>query len=206
MDRKLGIVGSALAAAGVTVFAVAMLVDIVVLCYLSSIFIAWGLAIMNGAFFRYRRHDATVAAVCAVTFGAMYALCNTIVYFVQLSTVRNAALSVEALALLDFEKFGLMFNLDLLGYCLMAISTFFAGLTVRANDRADAWLRTLLMVHGVFAFGCFIMPMLGVFGGDSAGDDRIGTILLEFWCVYFLPICILSVRHFMHVEREPHVV
>jgi hypothetical protein len=203
MDRKLGIIGSALTGVATAGFAVAMLVDIIALCYLFSIFIAWGLVMMNGAFVRYRRGDATVAAVCAVAFGGMYALCNTVVYFVQLSTVRNAALGAEALALLDYEQFGMMFDLDLLGYCLMAISTFFAGLTIDVQDRADAWLRTLLMVHGVFAFGCFIMPMLGVFSASSAGGDLTGTIMLEFWCVYFIPVCILAMRHFARRERMP---
>ncbi len=202
MDRKLGIVGSALTLTGVIGFAVGMLIDVIALCYLFSIFIAWGLTIMNGAFFRYRRDDATIAAICAVAFGTMYALCNTAVYFVQLSTVKNTLLNAQALALLDYEQFGMMFDLDLLGYCLMAISTFFAGLTIAVNDRADAWLRALLMIHGVFALGCFIMPMLGVFGAD-AGSDMTGTIMLEFWCAYFIPVCILAMRHFARMERVP---
>lgn len=202
MDRKLGIVGSALTLTGVAGFAVGMLIDIIALCYLFSIFIAWGLTMMNGAFFRYRRGDATVAAVCAVSFGVMYALCNTAVYFVQLSTVRNTVLSAETLALLNYEELGMMFDLDLLGYCLMAISTFFAGLTVTVNDRADAWLRALLMIHGVFALGCFVMPILGVFGADTGGD-MTGTIALEFWCIYFAPVCILAMRHFARAERTP---
>jgi hypothetical protein len=30
-----------------------------------------------------------------------------------------------------------------------------------------------------------------------------GTIMLEFWCVYFIPVCILAMRHFARRERMP---
>ena len=95
----------------------------------------------------------------AVAFGAIYAFCNIMVYFVQLSTVRNTVLTGIAAQLLDYRTFGMMFDLDLLGYCLMAISTFFAGLTIRVRDKGDQALKILLLVHGVFAPMCFIMPI-----------------------------------------------
>lgn len=45
---------------------------------------------------------------------------------------------------------GLFFSLDLLGYALMSLATFFAGLTVEPKDKPSKWLRALLMIHGVF--------------------------------------------------------
>lgn len=56
----------------------------------------------------------------------------------------------------------------------------------------------LMMIHGLFFFGCLIMPMTGVFSASmSEGSDSIGGIIaLEFWCAYFLPIGILSIFHF----------
>ncbi len=65
---------------------------------------------------------------------------------------------------------GFLFNLDLLGYGIMALSTFFIG--------------------------CFIMPMTGMFA-DSDGSASIGGVIaLEFWCLYFIPIGILLYLHF----------
>lgn len=200
MDQKIGITGAMIALAGVVLFAVCMLTGPLALCYGASIAIAWGLVLMTAAFARFSRPDAKAAAMVAAIFCAMYALCNSIVYFVQLSTVRNGSLSPVAMQILDYSKFGMMFDLDLLGYCLMALTTFFAGLTIVVKDRGDQALKILLLVHGVFAIGCFIMPILGIFSSDVAGVSWIGTAVLEFWCVYFLPVTILSLRYFRRAE------
>jgi hypothetical protein len=201
MDTKIGKIGSAVVVLGVVVFAVCMLTGSLALCYGSSIAIAFGLVLINSAFYRFSRSDAKVAAMCAVAFGVMYAFCNSLVYFVQLSTVRNTALTGIAAQLLDYRTFGMMFNLDLLGYCLMALSTFFAGLTIRVRDQADRALKILLLVHGIFAPMCFAMPILGLFSANMQGAEWIGTAVLEFWCAYFLPVAILSYRYFSRQEQ-----
>lgn len=200
MDKRIGQIGAGIVSLCIVGFALGMLMDQITACYLTSIGIAWGLLLMNAAFLRFSRADAKTAAVCAVAFGAMYAFCNTMVYFVQVSTVRNTELTGIVLQLLDYRQFGMMFDLDLLGYCLMAISTFFAGLTIAVRDRADRWLKVLLLLHGIFAIGCFVLPMLGLFSSEMQGADWIGTVIMEFWCVYFLPIGILSCRYFSKME------
>ena len=196
MDRNIGKIGAALVAGGVIAFAICMLTGPISLCYGASIAIAFGLVLMNSAFYSLSRPDAKSAAMAAVSFGAMYALCNTIVYFVQITTLKNGGISGVAAQLLDYRSFSLFFDIDMLGYCLMSISTFFAGLTIRTEDRGDRALKTLLMLHGVFAIGCFVMPILGVFSGDMQGADWIGTAIMEFWCAFFLPINVLSYRYF----------
>ena len=196
MDKRIGQIGAGVVTLCVAGFALGMLVNQIIVCYLTSIGIAWGLVLMNGAFLRFSRPDAKVAAISAIAFGAMYAFCNTMVYFVQVSTVRNAELTGVALQLLDYRRFGMMFDLDLLGYCLMAVSTFFAGLTILVRDKGDRWLKVLLLLHGVFAIGCFILSMLGLFSTNMQGADWIGTVIMEFWCAFFLPIGILSFRYF----------
>lgn len=200
MDRKLSLWGAGLNLAGVLGFAVCMLTGPLSLCYLFSIAIAWGLVLMLCGYARYGRPDAKVAALCALIFGGMYALCNTVVYYTQLTAVASGTLDAQAAQILDYSKYGLMFSLDLLGYCLMALSTFFAGLTIVPRDRPARWLKGLLMVHGVFALSCFILPLLGVFGPDTQGADWVGVAVLEFWCAYFLPIGVLSLRHFAKSE------
>ena len=80
---------------------------------------------------------------------------------------------------------------------MMALSTFFVGLTIDIKTKADKWLKYLMLVHGVFFFPCFIMPMTGIFRSMSDGKNNIGGVIaLEFWCVYFIPIGILSLIHF----------
>ncbi len=196
MNGKIGVYASVVNLVAVIMFAVSMLAGSLFLSYLSSIFIAFSFVVMICAFAYFSGESSKVAGLCAVAFGTMYAMCNSVVYFTQITTVRNVNLTGQAASLLDFQQFGFMFNLDMLGYCLMAISTFFAGLTVVINSRADRWLKWLLIIHGVFAVSCFIMPMLGLFDANMEGSDWIGTAVLEFWCVYFTPISILSILHF----------
>lgn len=47
-----------------------------------------------------------------------------------------------------------------------------------------------------YFFSCFIMPMPCMFV-DSDGSTSIGEVIaLELWCLYFIPIEILSYLHF----------
>ena len=120
-----------------------------------------------------------------------------LVYFAQLTTVNNEQLNEQAANLLVFNKHGLIFNYDLLGYGVMALSTFFTGLSMKPKNRTDKWLRALLMIHGVFYFSCTFMPITGIFARMSSGSNGIGgRLALVVWCIYFLPVGILSFLHF----------
>ena len=80
---------------------------------------------------------------------------------------------------------------------MMALSTFFMGLTIDAQTKSYKWLKYLMMIHGIFFFGCFIMPITGVFSSMSNEETSIGGVIaLEFWCAYFTPVGILSIVHF----------
>ena len=201
MNRKIGVIAASLNLASVLGFAVCMLAGSLFGSYLSSMMIAFSFVALVCAFAANAPRQAGAAAYCAIAFGAMYALCNLLVYFTQMTTVRQQVLGAEAASLLDYGRFGLLFNLDLLGYCFMAVSTFFAGLALRPYTAADRWLKGLLMVHGVFALPCLILPMLGLFSTGMTGADWVGTAILEFWCLYFAPVGMLSIRYFRRAEQ-----
>lgn len=196
VNHKIGAYASLANALSVAAFAVSMLIDSYYLSCLSSIFIALSFVPMMSAFSGLAEKERQAAGRAAVAFGAMYAVLNAVVYFIQLTTVYGATLANELATLIDYRKFGMMFSLDLLGYAFMAMATFFAGLSFCAKERADRWLKGLLLAHGAFAVSCILFPLLGVFSADMAGGDHIGTILLEVWCAWFIPIGILSNRHF----------
>jgi hypothetical protein len=99
----------------------------------------------------------------AVAFASVYTVLIMLVYFAQLTTVRMFSLNEQTLNLLDFKRFGLFFSYDLLGYCFMALATFFVSFTIKSENKSDQWLKMLLRIHGIFAVTCFIMPMLGLF-------------------------------------------
>lgn len=131
--------------------------------------------------------------------GAVSSIIILLVYFTQLTTVRFGGLTEQAQELLDFQQMNLFFSFDLLGYALMALATFFAGLTICSKKRADKWLRALLLIHGAFFISCLLLPMLGIFRADSPA--WMGVAVLEFWCAYFCPVTILSFLYFQNREN-----
>lgn len=194
MNRKIGMYSSVSNLIAVICFAVSMLLDFQNGSYLFSMFIAFSFVLMMCGYACLAEREAKAAGYAAVAFSAIYTAIILLVYFAQLTTVRLSSLTEQAAALLDFQRCGLLFNYDLLGYALMSLATFFAGLTVTVRTKADRWLKYLLMVHGVFFISCLLVPMLGVFKAD--GPAWIGVAVLEFWCLYFCPISALSYLYF----------
>ena len=204
MNKKVGMYSSILTFSAVFAFAVFMLISIIFKnniignngSYLSSIFIALGFIPMICSFLSFIPNENKSIGLIALSFSIMYGLTIIIVYYTQLTTVRLTKLSEETMGLLDYSKFGLFFNYDLLGYAFMALSTFFIGIKLETKDKQEKILKYLLCIHGIFAISCFILPMMGIFSANMIGGEIIGTIILEFWCLYFMPICILSYKYF----------
>lgn len=194
MNRKIGMYSSAVNLTAVLCFAISMPLGSAGGSYFASMCIAFSFVPMMCAYACFAEERDRLAGCVSAAFAAMYATVILLVYFAQLTTVRLNELTPQAGALLDFQRFGLMFNYDLLGYALMALATFFAGLTIHARTRADRWLKRLLMVHGVFFVSCLLLPMLGVF--REGGPAWTGVAALEFWCLYFCPISLLSCWRF----------
>jgi hypothetical protein len=200
MNRKTGMYAALVTLAAVAGFACAMAFDSKFGDYLTSMFIAWGFVPMIGAFVSYAGNDRKAPGYTAVAFASVYAVLVMLVYFAQLTTVRSGGLSAQAVRLLDYGSFGLMFCYDMLGYAFMALATFFIAFTIVPETTGDKWLKGLLLVHGIFAVSCIVIPMTGIFGGATAGEKDggalFGTLILEFWCAYFIPVCLLSFIHF----------
>lgn len=196
MNRKIGMYSSIINICCVVGFALCMLVGTNFGSFLVCMFIAFSFVPMMCAFANYTTQENKAAGYTSMIFSGIYAVLILLVYFAQVTTVRIDSLSQQTLQIIDYSKFGLFFNYDLLGYGLMALSTFFAGLTITPKIKSDKWLKWLLIIHGVFFISCFIMPMLGLFSTDMQGADWIGTAVLEFWCIYFIPVGILSFIHF----------
>ena len=190
MNQKIGMTASAANVTAVGIFALSMLTGNTFFSYLSSMFIALSFVPMMCAFCFYAEEERKVAGIIAVGFSVIYATIILLVYFAQLTTLRLDPLTDQAVKLLDFQKFGLFFNYDMLGYALMALSTFFAGLTLSQNR----WLKSLLMIHGIFFISCLIIPVMGIFSTD--GNPLVGIAVLETWCIYFIPVGLLSYRFF----------
>ncbi|MFT4005428.1 MAG: hypothetical protein QM683_07225 [Lacrimispora sp.] len=201
MNKRIGMYSSVVTLIGVIGFAVSMVMGSDDVSYLFSLFISWGFVSMICSFSAIGSKESKAAGYTAIAFSSVYAVLVGLVYFAQLTTLRLSKLSEQAFAILDYKNLGsLFFNYDLFGYAFMALSTFFIALTIQVKDKKDKCLKSLLLVHGVFAVSCVVMPILGVFHADMKGGNIIGVLVLEFWCVYFIPICILSYLYFKKSE------
>ncbi|WP_027432279.1 hypothetical protein [Lachnospira multipara] len=203
LNKIISKVGSSIVTLTVFLFALFLMINFPTGYFFVCLILPIGFIMMTAGIQNECEGDRKVAANIGLILAAVYATFIMLVYFAQLTTVKNELLNEQAANLLVFGKFGLIFNYDLLGYGVMALSTFFTGLSMKPKNKTDKWLRALMLIHGVFYFSCTFMPMTGLFAKMSSGGDSIGgKLALVVWCVYFLPIGILSFIHFTKGEMR----
>lgn len=197
MNNKIGKIGSIINVITVLLFALFLITNFKFGYFFVCIFLSLSFIMMIAAFENECTENNKVAGKIALILAGVYSTLIMIVYFTQCTSVLNDNLSKEALKVLDYSNMGLMFNLDLLGYAIMALSTFFIGFTINVKNKKDKALKYLLLIHGIFFISCLIMPMTGIFAKSDGSSSSIGGVIaLEIWCAYFLPIGILSYSHF----------
>ena len=197
MNQLLAKIGAVIVTVTVFLFAVFILCSFNFGSYLVCMFLSIGYIMMSAGFHHESSEQTRVAATIGLVLSAVYAVLILLVYYAQTTTVRLEEMNDQAARVLDYQKGGLLFNYDLLGYGMMALSTFFIGLSIRAETKPDRWLKWLMIIHGVFFLSCFFMPMTGMFTHMAEGNSgHGGGIALLFWCIYFIPIGILAYRHF----------
>lgn len=198
MNIAVGKIGSLVTGIAILSFAISMVFTngIFASC-LSSIFIAIGfIPFMCSICAINKKEDNKAIGFTGVAFAAIYAVIIFLVYYAECTTVRmNTTLSNEALSIISYGYNGsLFFNYDLLGYAFMALTTFVMAFLVEPTCKADNVFKWMLWIHGIFFLSCLFVPMFPVFTVGTS--DYIGIILLEIWCAYFIPICVLGYQYF----------
>ncbi len=197
LNNTIAKIGSGIVTMTVFLFALFLIINYSMGSYFVCLILPLGFIMMTAGLHNECENDRKVAANIGLVLAAVYCTFIMLVYFTQLTTVNNEQLTEQAATLLEMGKCGLIFNFDLLGYGVMALSTFFTGLAMKPRNKVDKWLRALMMIHGLFYFSCTFMPMTGMFSKMSSGGNGLGgRLALVAWCVYFLPIGILSFLHF----------
>ena len=197
MNRTVSKIGAAVVTVTVFLFAVFIIADFTFGSYFVCMLLPIGYIMMAAGFQHESDEKTRVSANIGLILAAVYAVLILLVYDAQTTTVRLEKLNEQAVRILNYAKGGLMFNYDLLGYGMMALSTFFIGLSIRAENKPDLWLKRLMLIHGIFFLSCFLMPMTGMFTSMANGEKgNGGDIALLFWCAYFLPIGVLAWKHF----------
>jgi hypothetical protein len=198
LDQKLGFYSAIIVALSTAAFAFSMLIGSVNLAFGVCMLLSWAYILLSCSFAVKASRDRKAMALGGVAFACLYGAFINLVYYSQLTTVLYKTESQDIISALTYSLGRWMFNIDLLGYGMMAISTLLIGITILPKNKKDRWLKALLMIHGVFIPGIMI-PMLNLFkAGDSTNQSAvIGTIILLGWCVYFIPVAILSAIYFV---------
>lgn len=197
MNKQLGFISSIIVATCVFLFGVTLVLGFDNLSYLVCIFLSWGYVLLAASFIPEIEPNKKSFAYGGLAFATVYVVFINFVYYTQLTTVLQQSASAPIIQVLSFQHLGsLAFNFDLFGYGIMAISTFLIGLALVSKTKSDKWLKGLMTCHGIFAISSIALPLLGVFSADMEGGDWIGTLALLFWCIYFIPIGVLSAIHF----------
>ena len=201
LNKTTAKIGSGIVTVTVFLFALFLIINYPMGYYFVCLILPLGFIMMTAGLNNECENGRKVAANIGLILAAVYGTFIMLVYFTQLTTVNNEQLTEQAANLLEMGKCGLIFNFDLLGYGIMALSTFFTGLSMKAKNKADKWLKAFMMIHGVFYFSCTFMPITGMFSKMSSGGNGLGgRLALVAWCVYFLPVGILSFLHFKKMK------
>lgn len=203
MNNTISKAGSAIVTVTVFLFAVFQAINWTYGSFFVCFILPIGFVIMTAGLHNECETDRKVAGNIGMVLSAVYCTFIMLVYFSQLTTVTNETLNDQAARIMKFDHFGLIFNYDMLGYGMMALSTFFTGLSMKAENKTDKWLRWLMIIHGVFFLSCTFMPMTGMFvkTTPSDGSNIGGRLAMIAWCTYFLPIGILAFRHFSKKDK-----
>ena len=144
MNKKLGMIGSIINAITVLLFAIFMGVDFNFGSYFVCILLSLSFVMMIAAFENECSEDKKVAGKIALVLSGVYSTLIMIVYFTQCTSVIHDNLNLQAAKILNYSYLGLMFNLDLLGYAIMALSTFFIGFTINDKNKKD---KAIIIAH-----------------------------------------------------------
>lgn len=194
MNNKFGLAASVSALICTLLFLAGLITWNEELNYWSCLVLSWAYIGSACALAQEAPGDRRGIASAGIAVAVLYSLLTNLVYYTQLTTVSQGAADPAILRILSYGQGSWMFGLDLLGYGLMALSTFLIGLSLSPVSKTGKAMKLLLMLHGLFFPACVVMPALGMFPEGSGGDG--GVFALMGWCLYFAPVMLLAALHF----------
>lgn len=173
--------------------------------FISSFFIAPSFICLLIANYFYAKPERKIWGLTALCFSIIYAVLVMLVYYVQITFVKNqqAVLTEDILSVVKFQPGSALFSLDLLGYAFMALATFFGGFVFESRTKNSRWIKRLLLIHGIFFLPCLVFPAINFTPDSLSGNsfDIFGTIGYIFWCIYFSIISILSAHLYLKKSK-----
>lgn len=196
-------------AAETTVFAFSLIWELIFptefaknLGYIASLLLAISVVIMMACFYDVTREKNMIFGLLALVSSIIYAPFCISTYYLQLSIVAFNPLnfSSEVLQAITFNPGSITFAIDMLGYGFLCLSTLAAGFALtEVKDRA---LRGLCFFHGAIAVPTFAAPIIsGLFRSPGGQTNDVGSYVLLFWCMVFVPIALFFMKYFKEGQR-----
>ncbi len=170
-------------------------------------------------------------SLLGMAFAVVYAVLVDIVYYVQLTVTKigvggplnavpgvTAAPAAGASSAIGLQQFiytpgTAIFALDMLGYACMCLATWAAAYSFTGRDNVSTWIRRLFIIHGVLVFPTILAPVLMAGTGangttisgvtTSGAGDKLGYVVLLFWCAIFIPLTLTVMRYFRLKMKAP---
>ena len=171
--------------------------------FVASLLLAISVVIMMACFYENTQEKLKILGLLALVSSMLYAPFCIGNYFLQLAIValNPLNLSGDVLKAIDFVPGSPTFAMDMLGYGFLCLSTLAAGFAL--TESRDKILRVLCFFHGAIALPTFAAPIIsGIFRSGSGQTNDIGSYILLFWCVIFVPIALLFMRYFTEGQKK----
>lgn len=194
---RLGVCSSVGAAASTAAFGISLAADNRPVYFTACLLISVCVVTMAVAFRHVVPGERRALADCAVAFSCIYATFVSMVYYTQLAVVLPGRLDDAGVRLVSDVPGTAFFYLDMFGYVMLCLATLFMALALEPGT--SRLLRALLLLHGAILVPTYLLPYLPVsFAPSESGAQSAGGVrILIGWCALFVPICLLTARHFL---------
>jgi len=178
MNKKIGIYSVIVNALSLCAIALSLPLKSSFIGYAACIIFAVSFVPEACVFQMYGRKGRRIASETSTIFAGAFAAVGLIVYTAGLTGINDGNLITKLLT-----------TLDIVATCLLALSTFFISIALKARITVEKLLKWMLAFNFILALSAY-MPLFGVPAGAT-----LQNILTELWCIYFIIIDILGLMH-----------
>jgi hypothetical protein len=152
--------------------------------HLSCIFIALGFIAMICSYVAFIKDENKSVGLISLAFSIIY------VIVIVILSIINIGIIPDRYSNLSNEIKDILYNLEILGYTFMAMSSFFIGIKLETKNKKELFLKLLLCFQIVFSIIWFISLVNFVY------HENMLLLMFEIWCLYTVLICIFSFLYF----------
>ncbi|MBE5960702.1 MAG: hypothetical protein E7256_04850 [Lachnospiraceae bacterium] len=199
MNRSLGMISSVATFLAAAAFVIAAATKSGDAEGVWSILMSLGFLPLICSFAAHGRKDQQSFKFTAIGFCIVYVMFTSLIGFMGLAAGRLIKWQITDNTITGITKLGRDYSLIADGFMMLA--AFFIGFMIYGKKAADIWLKKLLMIQGLWAIPCFVLPFYHVFSEKSISDTVIRIIEIIPVGVMTGVISLLSYQYFKNQIR-----